>query len=44
MQTDIDLKDIDYAKAMVNTIGRDSGPDLLNFERQSNSSEPIHYM
>lgn len=30
LQADIDLQDIDYAKAMIDTVGHYSRPDLLS--------------
>ena len=30
LQADIDLRDIDYAKAMIDTVGHYSRPDLLS--------------
>lgn len=44
MQTDIDLKDIDYAKAMIDTVGHYSRPDLLSLNVNPIAARSLHYM
>jgi hypothetical protein len=44
MQVDIDLKDIDYAKAMIDTVGHYSRPDLLSLNVNSTAAKPFHDM
>ncbi|KAK9489344.1 carbon-nitrogen hydrolase [Lipomyces doorenjongii] len=44
MQTDIDLRDIDYAKALIDTVGHYSRPDLLSLVVNSKAAQTYQLM
>lgn len=41
LQADIDLRDIDYSKAMIDTVGHYSRPDLLSLSVQSKPARVV---
>lgn len=41
MQADVDLRDIDYAKGMIDTVGHYSRPDLLSLLVNSKVAKPF---
>ncbi|MCJ1379619.1 hypothetical protein MMC17_002721 [Xylographa soralifera] len=44
LQADIDLRDIDYAKAMIDTVGHYSRPDLLSLQVNSKAAKLVASM
>ncbi|MCJ1282132.1 hypothetical protein MMC26_001455 [Xylographa opegraphella] len=44
LQADIDLRDIDYSKAMIDTVGHYSRPDLLSLQVNSKAAKVVTFM